>query len=169
MFRITTKVKLAGAIAAGALSLGVVGASAAAGGTTTLTSPPGTASFKGPNGSSLTLDNLKATGTSTATLTFTNEGQCVSNFAKSKDFALPSSVTTSLKLSKNFHGKLMSSTALKQFCAAFKSASTTAAEPAESPEVEQPDATQSESPDTDTSTGGQGKGHGHHGHGLDLD
>ena len=162
MISITTKVRLAGAIAAGALSLGVVGAAAAgSGSTTTLGSTPVSVTFTSPSGKTLTVDNLKTAAPSTTSLTFTNAGQCVSHFATSKDFALASSVAGA-KLSKNFHGKLMSSSDLKQFCASFKaSASATAAEPAESPEAEQPNATKS----PDTGSSGKGQAHKHSGHG----
>src|SRR5579864_3814542 len=120
MISITTKVKLAGAIAAGALSLGVVGAAAAGGGsTTTLATTPTSVTFTSPSGKTLKIDNLSTTAPSSTALTFTNQGQCVSHFATSKAFALASSVTGT-KLSKNFHGKLMSSSDLKQFCASFK-------------------------------------------------
>jgi hypothetical protein len=165
MISITTKVKLAGAIAAGALSLGVVGAAAAGGGsTTTLASTPTSVTFTSPSGTTLKVDNLSTTAPSSTALTFTNQGQCVSHFATSKAFALPSSVAGT-KLSKNFHGKLLSSSDLKQFCASFKaSAPTTAASPAESPEVEQPEA--AETPDaTDNGSKGKGNGHQHNGHG----
>src|SRR5947209_20062036 len=104
MFRITTKVKLAGAIAAGALSLGVVGAAAAGNGsTTTLGSTPTTVTFTAPSGKTLTVDNLTAGAPSTTSLTFRNAGQCVSHFAKSKDFALAASVNGAT-LNQNFHG-----------------------------------------------------------------
>lgn len=167
MIRITTKVKLAGAIAAGALSLGVVGAAAAGNGsTTTLGSTPTKVTFTAPGGKTLAVDKLTTGAPSTTALTFTNAGQCVSHFAQSKDFALASSVSGS-KLSKNFHGKLMSSSDLKAFCASFKTAST-AAEPAESPEVEQPAATESETPETDTASTGKGHGHQHQGHGQEA-
>lgn len=164
MISITTKAKLAGAIAVGALSLGVVGAAAAGGGgsTTTLASTPTSVTFTSPSGKTLTVDNLSTTAPSSTALTFTNRGQCVSHFATSKGFALPSSVAGT-KLSKNFHGKLMSSSDLKQFCASFKASEpTTSASPeaTESPEVEQPDTTQS------PNAGSSGKGKGHaHGHG----
>src|SRR5438105_2947129 len=89
MISITTKVRLAGAIAAGALSLGVVGAAAAGGGsTTTLGSTPVSVTFTSPSGKTLTVDNLKTAAPSTTSLTFTNAGQCVSHFATSKDSAL---------------------------------------------------------------------------------
>jgi hypothetical protein len=165
MISITTKVKLAGAIAAGALSLCVVGAAAAGGGsTTTLASTPTSVTFTSPSGTTLKVDNLSTTAPSSTALTFTNRGQCVSHFATSKAFALPSSVAGT-KLSKNFHGKLMSSSDLKQFCSSFKASEpTTAASPAESPEVEQPDATQSPEAEADNGSSGKGKAH-QHGHG----
>jgi hypothetical protein len=170
MISITGKVKLAGAIAAGALSLGVVGAAAAgSGSTTTLASTPTSVTFTSPSGQTLTVDNLSTTAPTSTALTFTNQGQCVSHFATSKDFALAASVAGS-KLSKNFHGKLMSSSDLKQFCASFKaSKSTTAQTPdaTESPEVEQPDA--AESPDAGSNGKGQAglHGRGHKGGGSE--
>jgi hypothetical protein len=157
MISITTKVKVAGAIAAGALSLGVVGAAAAgSGSTTTLASPPASVTFTSPSGKTLTVDSLATTAPSSTALTFDNQGQCVSHFAQSKDFALGSSVSGT-KLSKNFHGKLMSSSDLKQFCASFK----TSASPAESPDAEQPDASQS--PKAGSSGKGQQHAHAHKG------
>jgi hypothetical protein len=128
MFRLT-KIKVAGAIAAGAVALGAAGAYAANSGSTTLTS--GFAGFtfgKTASQPGINLVALNGASTTIAPLsTWTNPGDCVSYFAtKQNDYALqPSnfnSTQTSLTLSKNYHGKLMA--AMASWCQQFNTKST---------------------------------------------
>src|ERR1700719_2157285 len=108
MFRLTSKVKIAAGLAAGALTLGAAGAHAAANANNTITVTP-TPITVGKTGTTLSLIGFN--GTTSLTLpTFTNAGECVSFFAQNKNIALaPQGATTgTVKLSKNYHGKLMS-------------------------------------------------------------
>ena len=159
MFRLT-KIKIASAIAAGAVSLGAAGAYAASNGTTTLTTKPSELTLSAPNGTTLKVESLTAS-TQVSLPAFQNQGQCVSYFAKSKDYALAKSVSADgTKLNKNFHGVLMSS--LGSWCANFAKSAATVQEQGDSTEAPEADSTDS----SDSSDSGQGKGHGHgHGHG----
>ena len=155
MFRITSKVKIAAGLAAGALTLGAVGAYAAANANNTITVTP-TPITIGKAGSQLKLIGFN--GTTSLTLpTFTNAGECVSFLAQNKNIALApqGSTTGSVKLSKNYHGKLMSGA--NEWC---KSQLTTA------PKTDSADTATPEAPEADTtdSTGSQGHGHGHSKH-----
>jgi hypothetical protein len=108
MFRLTSKVKIATGLAAGALTLGAAGAYAAANANNTITVTP-TPITVGSGTNQLNLIGFN--GTTSLTLpTFTNAGECVSFLAQNKNIALaPQGTTTgSVKLSKNYHGKLMS-------------------------------------------------------------
>jgi hypothetical protein len=111
MFRLTSKVKIAAGLAAGALTLGAAGAYAAATANNTISVTP-TPIAVGTGTNQLKLIGFN--GTKTLTLpTFTNAGECVSFFAQNKNIALaPQAATTStsgkVQLSKNYHGKLMS-------------------------------------------------------------
>lgn len=166
MIRITSKVKIASGIAAGALALGAAGAYAAnANNTITVTNPKTITLGSGSN--QLTLVPLNGQTTLTAP-TFNNAGQCVSWLAQNKNLALAPSGTlpTTLKLSKNYHGKLMSSA--NSWCKTQVTASTTKTD---ATETETPDAQESSAPETDSadttdsgSSHGQGHGNGH-GHG----
>ncbi len=157
MFRLTSKVKIAAALAAGALTLGAAGAYAAANANNTInvTATPITV---GKAGSQLNLIGFN--GTKTLTLpTFTNAGECVSFLAQNKNIALGVGPGTHpgdlVNLSKNYHGKLMS--AANEWC---KTQLTSA------PKVdgaETADATDS----TDSTT--QGNGHGHSKHARQTD
>lgn len=152
MFRITSKVKIAAGLAAGALTLGAVGAYAAsnANNTITVTATPFTV---GKAGSQLKLIGFN--GTTSLTLpTFTNAGECVSFLAQNKNIAL-GTTAGSVKLSKNYHGKLMSGA--NEWC---KTQLTTA------PKSDSADTATPEAADADTtdSTGSQGHGHGHSKH-----
>ena len=163
MFRITAKVKIAAGIAAGALTLGAAGAYAATANNTITVQNP-TAIPLPSNGPTLISVDGK---TLTLPTTFANHGACISFFAKNRDFALAPQGTlgTTVKVSKNFHGKLVSG--LQSWCdSQVKTTSTTSGT-----ETETPDATQSAAPETDSSdsqngaSNGQGHGHGHgHGH-----
>jgi len=151
MFRLTSKVKIAAALAAGALTLGGAGAYAAANAnnTITVTATPITV---GKAGAQLNLIGFN--GTTSLTLpTFTNAGECVSFLAQNKNIAL-GSTGGSVKLSKNYHGKLMSGA--NAWC---KTQLTSTAKTS-SAETTTPDATE-----TDTTTP-PSHGHGHaNGHG----
>src|SRR5713226_1032050 len=104
MFRLTSKVKIAAGLAAGALTLGAAGAYAAANANNTITVTP-TPITVGKTGATLSLIGFN--GTTALTLpTFTNAGECVSFFAQNRNIAL-GSTGGSVKLSKNYHGKLM--------------------------------------------------------------
>jgi hypothetical protein len=108
MFRLTSKVKIAAGLAAGALTLGAAGAYAAANANNTITVTP-TPITVGSAANPLKLIGFNGT-TSLTPPTFTNAGQCVSWLAQNKNIALaPQGTSTgSVKLSKNYHGKLMS-------------------------------------------------------------
>ncbi|MEA2636628.1 MAG: hypothetical protein QOH92_3395 [Chloroflexota bacterium] len=108
MFRLTSKVKIAAGLAAGALTLGGAGAYAAANANNTITVTP-TPITVGSGTNQLKLIGFNGT-TSLTPPTFTNAGQCVSWLAQNKTIALaPQGTSTgSVKLSKNYHGKLMS-------------------------------------------------------------
>jgi hypothetical protein len=163
MFRLTSKVKIAAALAAGALTLGAAGAYAAANANNTITVDPAK-SFSLSHGTT-TVNLVPLNNKSALTLPpagFKNAGQCVSWFATNRDYAL--TPTGSKTVSKNFHGKLMGG--VHAFC-------DTYATKTDSAETQTPDATQSEAPSTDstdstTSHGnGHGNGHGKHAHETD--
>lgn len=165
MFRITSKVKIAAGLAAGALTLGAAGAYAAANANNTITVTP-TPITVGSAANQLKLIGFN--GTTSLTLPkFTNAGECVSFLAKNKNIALaPQGTTTgSVKLAKNYHGKLMSGA--NAWCK--KQLPTTTK--TDSADTTTPDATQSDAPSTDSSDAtdtksGASHGHGHgHGHG----
>jgi hypothetical protein len=110
MFRLTSKVKIAAGLASGALTLGAAGAYAAANANNTITVTP-TPITVGSGTNQLKLIGFN--GTTSLTLPaagFKNAGECVSFLAQNKNVALaPQGTTTgSVKLAKNYHGKLMS-------------------------------------------------------------
>lgn len=150
MFRITSKVKLAAGLAAGALTLGAGGAYAAANANNTITVTP-TPITVGKTGNQLKLIGFN--GTTSLTLpTFTNPGECVSFLAQNKNIALApqGSTTGSVKLSKNYHGKLMSGA--NEWCKT-QLTSATKTDIAETATPETPEA---------DSTTSHGHGHGKH-------
>jgi hypothetical protein len=112
MFRLTSKVKIAAGLAAGALTLGAAGAYAAANANNTISVTP-TPITVGTGTNQLKLIGFNGTKSLTPP-TFTTAGQCVSWLAQNKNIALaPQGTTTSttsgkVQLSKNYHGKLMS-------------------------------------------------------------
>src|SRR6266550_59859 len=161
MIRITAKVKIAAGLAAGALTLGGAGAYAAANANNTITveSP---APIALPNGGPtlISVDNK----TLTLPTSFANQGECISFFAKNRDFALAPQGTlpSSVKLSKNYHGKLVSS--LHEWCKAQATATTKP----DSATTETPDTTESDSDSTESAPG-KSHGHGHaYGHSKHL-
>jgi hypothetical protein len=156
MFRLTTKVKIAAGLAAGALTLGAAGAYAAANANNTIsvTATPITVGKAGTT----QLKLIGFNGTSSLTLpTFTNAGECVSFLAQNKNIAL-GSTGGQVKLSKNYHGKLMSGA--NEWCKTQLTAKTKT----DSTDSETADATQS----TDSTTSQANvHGHGRHAHEAD--
>jgi hypothetical protein len=159
MFAITTKAKIAAGIAAGALTLGAAGAYAAANAGNTITVQNPTPITLGTGTNKLNLISLNGTTTLTAP-TFTNPGQCVSWLAQNKNLALAPQGSTSgpLKLSKNYHGKLMSQA--NAWCKTQLSSTTKT----DATETETPDTTQSAEPSTDSSPSTDGQSGASHGH-----
>jgi hypothetical protein len=163
MFALTSKVKIAAGIAAGVLTLGAAGAYAANANSTITVANPTPIALPNNGPTLMSVDNK----TLTLPSSFANKGECISFFAKNRDFALAPSGTlpSTLKLSKNYHGKLISG--LQSWCA-----SQTSSTAKTSAETETPDAAQSAEPETDStdsadlsSGGSHGHGHGHGGHG----
>jgi hypothetical protein len=157
MFAISTKAKVAAGVTAAALMLGAAGAWVASANNTfpvTITNVNTTAL---PSGPTLLAVNPKATPL-TLPPSFANHGACISFFATNRDFALVSpspSVNTTVNISKNFHGKLVSG--LQSWCdAQVKASSTTSTDQTATTDTTQSNDTQSGPP--------QGHGHGH-GHG----
>ena len=159
MFRITSKVKIAAGLAAGALTLGAAGAYAANANNngTIPVSNLKAVTLSGAGAGTLTLKSTNGkTTTLTIPATFTNLGDCVSLFAQHQDLVLqPTAGTT--RISKNSHGKLVST--IKAFCEPLVTSTKT-----DSTDTATPDATQSGSTDSTDSTASQGHGHGN-GHG----
>jgi hypothetical protein len=156
MFRLTSKVKIAAALAAGALTLGAAGAYAAANANNTInvTATPITV---GKAGSQLNLIGFN--GTKSLTLpTFTNAGECVSFLAQNKNIAL-GTTGGAVKLSKNYHGKLMSGA--NEWCKSQLTPKTKT----DSAETQTPDATgTTDATDATGSATSHGNGHAN-GHG----
>jgi hypothetical protein len=157
MFRITSKVKIATGIAAGALTLGAAGAYAANANNTITVTPTPITLGSGANQLSL----IGFNGTTSLTLPaggFKNAGECVSFLAKNKNIALAPQASTSgtTKLSKNYHGKLMSGA--NAWC---KTQLTSTTAKADSADTETPDATQSAAPKTDSTDSSAVHGNGH--------
>ncbi len=147
MFRLTSKVKIAAGLAAGALALGGAGAYAAANVNNTITVDTAK-SFALSNGTT-TLNLVPLNNKGKLTLPpagFESAGQCVSWFATNRNYAL-APTGSSTTVSKNYHGKLMSG--VHAFCAKYAPSAT-------KDSAEAPDA-----PDADTTDGSQGHGHGH--------
>ncbi|HEY9288420.1 MAG TPA: hypothetical protein VIT43_10400 [Candidatus Dormibacteraeota bacterium] len=155
MFALTTKAKIAAGIAAGALTLGAAGAYAAANANNTVSltgAKPVTITVTGSTTPAPALLSLNGK-TATITATFNDPGQCVSTFAQDKSLVLN---TTAATVSKNYHGKLMST--IHSWCQQFKSTTTGSS-------AEAPDTTQSAAPETEQSDAPQsGAAHGHSKH-----
>ena len=153
MFRLTSKVKIAAGLAAGALTLGAAGAYAAnanSNGTIPVSTLKPVALSGDAGGLTLNSTNGKTT-TLTIPATFENQGQCVSFFAQHQDLVLKPAGTAT-KISKNSHGKLISST-IKAWCETRLAPKTKT----DSAETETPDATQP----TDSTDSSASQGHGH--------
>jgi hypothetical protein len=169
---VTTKVKIAAGLATGALALGAAGAYAAANNTITVAKPQAF-TVNGPTGTTpLSLISVSGkTTTLTLPTSFKSQGECVSTFARNKDLALAPTTTSSgpLKLSKNYHGKLMSAMAAWCAKAAASTTSTTDTQTTDSADTQQSAAPTTDSTDaTDSSDqpSANGLSHGHgQGHG----
>ncbi len=161
MFRLTSKVKIAAGLAAGALTLGAAGAYAAANANNTITVTPTPITL---GSGDHTLNIIGFNGTTTLTLPtggFKSAGECVSFLAKNKNIALApqGSTTGSVTLSKNYHGKLMSGA--NAFC---KTQLTTAAKTDKTDTTDTTSATETPETDSADSTASHGHGHGHSKH-----
>ena len=159
MIRITSKVKIASGIAAGALALGAAGAYAANANNTI--SVAGAPTISLPNGGPTLVSVDKKT--LTVPTTFATKGDCISFFAKNRDFAIaPTGGSTTV--SKNYHGKLMSG--LQSWCQnQVKATTKTDATETETPDAQESAAPETDSADTTNAGGSHGQGHGNHGHG----
>jgi hypothetical protein len=101
MFRLT-EIKVAGAIAAGAVALGAAGAYAAN------TLPVGVNKTPAGTVNGQTIWAVQG-NTTTLKTSFTSYGECVSWFASHKGFVFGGTSTTApTSVKKNYHGKLMS-------------------------------------------------------------
>ncbi|HEY8678256.1 MAG TPA: hypothetical protein VIN39_06435 [Candidatus Dormibacteraeota bacterium] len=160
----STKVKVAAGLAAGALTLGAAGAYAAANSDSVSLATAKPVTLTGASAPKL----ISLSGNTTLTLPakFKNQGECVSTFAKNKDLAIaPAAGAT--KLSKNYHGKLMST--IKAWCQSQLSKTTTSTD---TQTTDSADVTESSAPSTDAtdSQSSQGQAHANahangHGHG----
>jgi hypothetical protein len=163
MFRVTSKVKIAAGLAAGALTLGAAGAYAAnANNTITVTPTPFTL-----GSGSHELNLIGFNGTTSLTLPadgFKNAGACVSFLAKNKNVALaPQGTTTgAVKLAKNYHGKLMSGANAWCKTQLKPAAKTEKTDSADKEAAETPDA--AEATETDAPSHGHGHANGHSKH-----
>ena len=167
MFPITAKVKIAAGIAAGALTLGAAGAYAATANNTVKATNPTPVTLGSNTTGTLKVVTFNG-GTLGTTPTFTNAGQCVSWLAGNKNVALASSLSSSNRLPKNYHGKLMSQA--NAWCKTQLPTTKT-----DSAETETPDATETAAPETDTTdsqtgaSNGQRHGHGHGNRAIETD
>jgi len=164
MFRVTSKVKIAAGLAAGALTLGAAGAYAAANANSNGTVP--VSSLKTVTGGTAGTLTVMSTNGKTTTLTipatFSNLGECVSFFAQHQDLVLQPAAGTpgTARISKNSHGKLISG--IKTWC----QTRLTSAAKTDSTETTTPDATPStDATDASDTKSGASHGQGHrHGH-----
>src|SRR5256714_14895683 len=167
MFRLTSKVKIAAGLAAGALALGAAGAYAANANNNgtipvstlkpvTLSGDAGALTLNSTNGKTTTL---------TIPATFDNQGQCVSLFAQHQDLVLQPAANTA-KISKNSHGKLISST-IKAWCQARLTPKAKTTDSAETPDATQSSATDSADSTESTASHGHGHAYGRSKHTLD--
>src|SRR5260370_9388931 len=165
MFRLTSKVKIAAGLAAGALTLGAAGAYAAANANNTIMVTPTPVTVGKTGTAQMALIGFN--GTKTLTLpTFTNAGECVSFFAQNRNIALaPTGAPTAMvTLSKNYHGKLMSGA--NAWC---KTQLTSTAK-TDTVETSTPDATNTADAAETDSTVPPSHGRGHaNGHGKSAD
>ncbi len=162
MIRIT-KTKVAGALAAGVLTLGGVGAYAA-NNTITVSNPQPITIGSGS-------DQLKLISVDGKSLSlpssFSNHGDCVSFFATNRDFALaPATSGTSsgsVKISKDFHGKLVSKAAA--WCRTSAAGVTKSSSDSDSEAASSEAAETGEAGDDSSQKSLKSGGAGQHGHG----
>jgi hypothetical protein len=160
MFRLTSKVKIAAGLAAGALTLGAAGAYAAANANNTITVSP-TPITLGSGSNQLKVIGFNGT-TSLTMPEFKSAGECVSFLAKNKNIAIApqGSSTGPVTLSKNYHGKLMSGA--NAWCKTQLKA-TAKTDTTDKAETETPEAPEADSADSTASQGhGHAFGHGKH-------
>jgi hypothetical protein len=158
MIRITSKVKIAAGLAAGALTLGAAGAYAATANNTITVNNP-TPFTLGSGTDTLSLVSLDGSTLTLPSGGFRNAGQCVSWLAQNKQVALAPEGTLggSLKLAKNYHGKLLS--AANTWCKTQATATRTAkTKPDTSTESDSEDSTDA---DAQQPGGPHTHGHGH--------
>ncbi len=165
MFRLTSKVKIAAGLAAGALTLGAAGAYAAANANNTITVTPTPITL---GSGDHTLNVIGFNGTTTLTLPaggFNNAGECVSFLAKNKNIALApqGSTTGSVTLSKNYHGKLMSGANAWCKTQLTAGAKTDKTDSTDSTATQTPEAPETDSADS-TASHGHGHAYGHSKH-----
>jgi hypothetical protein len=162
VFRLTSKVKIAAGLAAGALTLGAAGAYAANATNNGTIPVQNLKSVTGGTAGTLTVMSTNGkTSTLTIPATFSNMGQCVSFFAQHQDLVLKPAAGTA-RISKNSHGKLVSG--IKTWCET-RLTSATKTDSTDAPDATQTDASSTDSTDsTGTKSGashGRGHGHGH--------
>src|SRR5713101_7503117 len=143
--------------------VGRPGAYAAANANNTITVTDATTISVGKAGTAQ-LNLIGFNGTTSLTLpTFTNAGECVSFLAQNKNIAL-GSTGGSVKLSKNYHGKLMSGA--NEWCKSQLTPKTKT----DSAETQTPDATDTtDATDATDSATTHGNGHGHGKHARQTD
>jgi hypothetical protein len=157
MFAITSKVKIAAGIAAGLLSVGAAGAYAAnANSTITVENPKAVTLGSGSN--TLSLISLDGSTPQAPADGFKNAGECTSWLAKNKNLALAPQGTlgSSVKLAKNYHGKLMSS------ANAWCKTQVTEKTKTDAADAEASDATDAAKAHGNAQGNGKGKGHAKH-------
>ncbi|TMD43293.1 MAG: hypothetical protein E6I88_01875 [Chloroflexi bacterium] len=164
MFSITTKAKVAAGIAAGALTLGAAGAYAA--NANNNGSIPATSlkavTITGASGLTLMSTTGKTTSL-TIPATFKNQGQCISLFAKHQDLVVAPAAGSTARISKNAHGKLISTT-IKAWCQTQLGSTTKASDSTETPDAAQSAAPETDATDQSGTTHGHGHGYGHSKH-----
>ena len=158
MIRITSKVKIAAGVAATALTLGAAGAYAATANNTITVNDPKPFTL-GTGTDQLNLISLDGKTLSLPSGGFQNAGQCVSWLAQNKQVALAPEGTlgTSLKLAKNYHGKLMSQA--NAWCKTQATASKTD-DKTDKSKTEKPDTDADDADEAGAQSGGP-HGHGH--------
>jgi hypothetical protein len=163
MFAITSKVKIAAGIAAGALTLGAAGAYAANAAAQSTVNVTGSSFTIGSGTNTLELVGVNGqTGTLTLPSDLKHPGQCVSFLATHRNYAIaPKAGST---VSKNYHGNLMRQA--NAFCKAQLPPKTADSAKGDTSDAESA-ATENESADaTDSAEAQRGASHGHgHGHG----
>lgn len=117
----STKVKIAAGLATGALTLGAAGAYAAANNAISIANAA-PVTVNGATKPAPALLSLSGKAVTIDASKFTNKGECVSTFAKS-DIVLTPSTPGTTKVSKNSHGKMVSS--IQSWCSQFQKTAAT--------------------------------------------